>query len=120
MRCASTITKLDISVEISGPRGLAVRLKRVRLPRQSVHRIPHPTSVTIAKRPSWWARDGEASKGDLPDIASKNACGTLARQANQTAHPGMTGYPFGGVSGCTISENAGSASQRAAWAFNEG
>jgi hypothetical protein len=43
--------QVDISVEISGPRGLAVRLKRVRLARQSVHRIPHPTFVTIAKRP---------------------------------------------------------------------
>jgi hypothetical protein len=30
----------------------AVRLKRVRLARQSVHRIPRPTSVTIAIRPS--------------------------------------------------------------------
>jgi hypothetical protein len=29
-------------------------------------------------------------------------------------------YPFGGISGCTISLNAGSASQCAAWAFNEG
>src|SRR5271168_5469233 len=24
-----------------------------------VHRSPHPTSVTIAKRPSWWARDSK-------------------------------------------------------------
>ncbi len=28
--------------------------------------------------------------------------------------------PFGGISGCTISLNAGNASQCAAWAFNEG
>jgi hypothetical protein len=31
------------------------------LRRQSVHRIPHPTFVTIAKRPSWRARDGIGS-----------------------------------------------------------
>jgi hypothetical protein len=35
------------------------------------HRIPHPTSVTIAIRPSWWARDGRISASDLPDEASK-------------------------------------------------
>src|ERR1700728_2317662 len=57
--------QLDISVEISGPRGLAVRLKRVRRARQSVHRIPHPTSVTITKRPSWWARDGAECAADF-------------------------------------------------------
>jgi hypothetical protein len=44
--------QLDISVGISGPHDFAVRLARVRLARQSVHRIPHPTFVTIAKRPS--------------------------------------------------------------------
>jgi hypothetical protein len=39
------------------------RLRRPLMPRSSaevtrVHRIPHPTSVTIAKRPSKGARDG--------------------------------------------------------------
>ena len=38
------------------------------------HRIPRPTSVTIAIRPSYRARDGRASKGDLPDGAS-GMCG---------------------------------------------
>jgi hypothetical protein len=31
-----------------------------------VHRIPHPTFVTIAKRPSYRVWDARASKGDLP------------------------------------------------------
>jgi hypothetical protein len=35
--------RVDISVEISGPHGLAVRFIRVRRTHRSVHRIPHPT-----------------------------------------------------------------------------
>jgi len=46
-----------------------------------VHRIP--TFVTTAKRPSFRERDGEESAFDLPDVTSENACGTLARRANQ-------------------------------------
>jgi len=47
--------QLDISVGISGPHDFTVRLQR----RPSsdiarVHRISHPTFVTIAKRPSDW------------------------------------------------------------------
>jgi hypothetical protein len=38
--------------------------------RQRIHRIPYPTFVTIAKRPSYRARDARASKGDLPDGTS--------------------------------------------------
>src|ERR1700691_3349641 len=48
-----------------------------------VHRIPLPTSVTTAKRPSFRERDGGESAFDLPDVTSENACGTLARRANQ-------------------------------------
>ena len=33
----------------------------------SVHRIPHSTFVTIAKRPSYRARDAQTGSGDLPD-----------------------------------------------------
>ena len=46
-------------------------LKRVRLSRQSVHRIPRQRFVTIAKRPSERARDARENAGDLPDIASE-------------------------------------------------
>ena len=47
--------KLDASVGASGPHDFAVRVRAVRLRRIRVHRIPSPTSVTIAKRPSVWA-----------------------------------------------------------------
>ena len=49
--------RLDPSVGGSGPHDFAVRIGRVRQLRQSVHRIPLPTSVTIAKRPSDRERD---------------------------------------------------------------
>ena len=44
--------KLDASAGASGPHDFAVRLSAVRQKRIRVHRIPPPTSVTIAKRPS--------------------------------------------------------------------
>ena len=50
--------QLDASVGASGPHGFAVRLAQLVFEHQSVHRIPHPTSVTIAIRPSWQGRDG--------------------------------------------------------------
>jgi hypothetical protein len=58
------------SVGRSGPHDFAARLEpRSSCAAHSVHRIPRPTSVTIAIRPSFRARDGRASKGDLPDGA---------------------------------------------------
>jgi hypothetical protein len=53
-----------------------------RLTRGRVHRIPQPTFVTIAKRPSARPRDGRKGARDLPDAASAIACGMLARRAN--------------------------------------
>ena len=44
--------QLDASVEASGPHDFAVRIRAVRQGHFHVHRIPHPTSVTTAKRPS--------------------------------------------------------------------
>src|SRR4051794_35260354 len=44
--------KLDASVGASGPHDFTVRVRAVRLRRIRVHRIPLPTSVTTAKRPS--------------------------------------------------------------------
>ena len=52
--------QLDASVEASGPHDFAVRLSAVRQQHLGVHRIPRPTSVTIAKRPSVW--DGMESR----------------------------------------------------------
>jgi hypothetical protein len=34
-----------------------------------------PTSVTIAKRPSWWARDARRDASDLPDVTTEIVCG---------------------------------------------
>jgi hypothetical protein len=45
--------QLDASVEVSGPHDFAVRHGAFRLARHNVHRIPYPTFVTIAKRPSF-------------------------------------------------------------------
>jgi hypothetical protein len=56
-RFAGITAKLDASVGASGPHVLAVRLKRIRQSAIRVHRIPPPTFVTIAKRPS-----GEAGR----------------------------------------------------------
>ncbi len=44
--------RLDASVEASGPHDFAVRIGAVRQGHLHVHRIPHPTFVTTAKRPS--------------------------------------------------------------------
>jgi hypothetical protein len=56
--------------------------------RHRVHRIPCPTFVTIAKRPSYRARDGRASRIDLPDGTSgKNPGGGLDGGANQPGGP---------------------------------
>jgi hypothetical protein len=44
--------QLDASVGASGPHDFAVRPGLLVAQRQVVHRIPRPTSVTIAKRPS--------------------------------------------------------------------
>ena len=52
-RLVDTSTKLDTSVGVSGPHDFAVRLSVVRQRHRHVHRIPHPTFVTTAKRPSY-------------------------------------------------------------------
>src|SRR6202035_4522321 len=45
--------KLSASVGAPGPHDFAVRSSALVTRHQSVHRIPHPTSVTIAIRPSY-------------------------------------------------------------------
>jgi hypothetical protein len=52
-RLQVTTCKLDASVGASGPHDFAVRLGVTRQRHRRVHRIPLPTFVTIAKRPSW-------------------------------------------------------------------
>ena len=57
-RPRSLLRQLDTSVGVSGPHDFAVRFSIVRphtfvYRHRRVHRIPHPTSVTTAKRPSY-------------------------------------------------------------------
>jgi hypothetical protein len=52
--------QLDSSVGESGPRVFAVRVMPLVSQHGRVHRIPPPTSVTIAKRPS-----DEGGTGDI-------------------------------------------------------
>ena len=65
VRCVSIVTKLDASVEASRPHDFAVRASCVRLAHDRGHRILLPTSVTIAKRPSFRKRDDANHAGDL-------------------------------------------------------
>ncbi len=51
-RLRNTFRTLDASVGASGPHDFAVRGRRIRQRAAPVHRIPRPTSVTIAIRPS--------------------------------------------------------------------
>jgi hypothetical protein len=51
--------QLDASVEASGPHDFAVRAQCIRRVHRRVHRIPLPTFVTTAKRPSFRERDAE-------------------------------------------------------------
>jgi hypothetical protein len=53
VQCGTHCHQLDASVGASEPHDFAVRFSASRLARRSVHRIPHPTFVTIAKRPSY-------------------------------------------------------------------
>jgi hypothetical protein len=73
--------ELGASVGASGPHDFTVRDLGVRLTRGRVHRIPLPTFVTIAKRPSSRPRDARKSARDLPDGTSALACDMLARRA---------------------------------------
>jgi hypothetical protein len=52
---------LGISVGMPGPHDFAVRPGRARLTRHCGHRIPPPTFMTIAKRPSCGGRTGGAN-----------------------------------------------------------
>src|ERR1700731_488055 len=55
----SIVTDLAPTIEASGPHDFAVRVRTFRHARVRVHRIPLPTSVTIASAPLWRERDGD-------------------------------------------------------------
>ena len=62
---------LNASVEASGPHDFAVRIRAVRQRHFHVHRIPHPTSVTTAKRPSC-GRETAPYRTDLVFLKIRN------------------------------------------------
>jgi hypothetical protein len=72
--------QLHASVQAPRPHDFVVRGLRIRLMHGHVHRIPHPTFVTIAKRPLI----GHGTRGKVPVI-----CPTS--QAKRPRHTGTTG-----------------------------
>jgi hypothetical protein len=76
--------ELDTSVGVSGPHDFAVRVTAVRQKQFRVHRIPRPTSVTIAIRPSCGRETGGLLKVICPTWTSGNACDRSTRRANGT------------------------------------
>jgi hypothetical protein len=95
-RLADTSAKLDASVGASGPHDFTVRnTPFVRAKNCTatyyVHRIPHPTSVTIAKRPS--DRDGMCLmyccfyQCKKRNIFRKGAGHKIAKGARRANHP---------------------------------
>jgi hypothetical protein len=72
LRSISLLQELHVSVEALRPRGFVVRepAHSSCAPSAAIA-SPRPTFVTIAKRPSWRARDGRISASDLPDEASQ-------------------------------------------------
>jgi hypothetical protein len=65
------LRKLHASVEALRPRGFVVRSGRIRLVHHLRPSHPAPTFVTIAKRPSWRARDDRALLLFLPNQKTK-------------------------------------------------
>ena len=75
--------ELDTSVGVSGPHDFAVRNSRARLALRRVHRIPHPTFVTIAKRPSLRG----AGWRELVALICPTAKAKYFSQTGWTTHP---------------------------------
>ena len=77
--------QLDASVGAPGPYDFAVRDIVIRLLTRRVHRIPLPTFVTIAKRPSYRVRDALMIVLIWALRQCPSGCGTLARRAARRA-----------------------------------
>ena len=86
---------LSASVGAPGPRDFAVRDKIIRLVIYRVHRIPRPTFVTIAKRPSYRVRDARMIALIWVKRQCPSGCGTLARRAIDFAHVQFSPPPVG-------------------------
>ena len=93
--------QLDASVGASGPHDFAVRLSAIRLARYSpawhccVHRIPHPTSVTTAKRPSYRGGMARINKG----VSTRRRSEIFLRTGLDTGREtNLHGVPIGQIS----------------------
>ncbi len=74
--------QFGISVGMPGPHDFAVRVSHVRLTCHPRPSHPRPTyRDDRPKRPSSSRRDAREDRFDLPDAASADACGRLARRA---------------------------------------
>ena len=82
-----------------GPHGFAVRETRARQSRARVHRIPRPTSVTIAKRPSFGLGTGFALLLFLPNQKARNflKTGWTGRQISVPPMQGNHPHPAGAI-----------------------
>ena len=76
--------QLDASVGAPGPYDFAVRDIVIRPLTRRVHRIPLPTFVTIAKRPSYRVRDALMIVLIWGLRQCPSGCDTLARRAKST------------------------------------
>jgi hypothetical protein len=103
---------LDPSVGESGPHAFAVRR-----PHHSsadaafVHRIPHSTSVTTAKRPSYRGGTGRVSASDLPDGASGKIAASGVTQPKPFEVPSKIGFRRGRL--CPLSPSLRARDRRA-------
>jgi len=94
-RRGTRLCGLSASVGAPGPHDFAVRDIVIRPLRYRVHRIPLPTSVTIAKRPSYRVRDARMIALIWVKRQCPSGCGTLARRAINFAHAQFSPPPVG-------------------------
>jgi hypothetical protein len=89
------LREFSASVGAPGPHDFAVRDIVIRQLRYRVHRIPLPTSVTIAKRPSYRVRDARMIALIWVKRQCPSGCGRLARRAINFAHAQFSPPPVG-------------------------
>jgi hypothetical protein len=85
------VANLNASVGASEPHGFAVRVGASRLAHRRVHRIPHPTFVTIAIRPSW----GRGAAGVIVVILARGEAKKFLREGwtgTKSADPASAVY----------------------------
>ena len=89
--------ELDASIGASEPHDFSVRFSAVRQRHRHVHRIPHPTSVTIAIRPSC-----EAGWRINKAVSTERRSGIFLRRGLDS---GIKQQPDGQIVGCKCERN---------------